>query len=396
MAFTFLKIFIFVMFFQPVYTFPSLEPFRPYKYSAILAAATFIFFGKFDFHSFFSNKTNRYFILFSVCQVISASSIWLTGGLNLFKDYWLNLLIVYVPTSQLCIDHRKIRSIILIIVISIFYLSYESVSTVIFSDIEGLRPKGFGWYDYPNDLVLILTCAIPFALCLGETSRNLCAKSFWYFITATFSYNILLSASRNGLLGLITVGFLSFTTMRNISNILKSVLNGLLIFGVLTVGLTAVMNRSDLVPGQLTGDDSSEHRIVQWKACYAMVKDHPLLGVGPGESVYHMRDYGGIGGLVPHNTLIQVFAETGIPGGFFFFMFALYPIYEAYKHYKAGKFNTSDPIAIYYRYLIISLIGFWSCAFFTNRIYFHILYVTIALLTATMAKANFVNIAPKE
>ena len=40
-----------------------------------------------------------------------------------------------------------------------------------------------------------------------------------------------------------------------------------------------------------------------------------------------------------------------------------------------------DPVIIY-KYLIITLAGFWVCAFFSNRVYFKILYVLIALITA--------------
>jgi hypothetical protein len=37
MAFFFLCLFTFIMFFQPAFVFESLAPYRPYRYSAIIA-----------------------------------------------------------------------------------------------------------------------------------------------------------------------------------------------------------------------------------------------------------------------------------------------------------------------------------------------------------------------
>ncbi|MCD6184281.1 MAG: hypothetical protein J7K84_00600, partial [Deltaproteobacteria bacterium] len=44
--------------------------------------------------------------------------------------------------------------------------------------------------------------------------------------------------------------------------------------------------------------------------------------------------------------------------------------------------NMTIQSVIIYKYLIITLAGFWVCAFFSNRVYFKILYVMIALITA--------------
>ncbi|WDN87078.1 hypothetical protein BuS5_00046 [Desulfosarcina sp. BuS5] len=382
MAFFFLNVFTFIMFFQPVFIFPVLAPYRPYRYSAIIALISFLLAGKKSDIPLLSVPNVRYFLLFATMQVISSSAIWLHGGIDTFKNIWLNLIIIYVIIVMSCTDEKKIKSIILMVVAAIFYLSYKSVSDVIINYHPGLRPQGFGWYENPNDLVLILTCAIPLALCLGESSNSTIIKYFFIAIASFFAFNILLSASRNGLLGLMSVGCLSILFMKKISRFIRLSILILLIFSVVTFGVATVLTRSDLMPGHLSGDDSSENRILQWKACLRMVKAHPFLGVGPGESAYEMRSYGGIRGLVPHNTLIQAFAETGIPGGIFFVMFTIFPLWEAWKFFKLNRDNMTIQSVIIYKYLIITLAGFWVCAFFSNRIYFKILYVMIALITA--------------
>ncbi|MCD6185775.1 MAG: O-antigen ligase family protein [Deltaproteobacteria bacterium] len=382
MAFFFLNVFTFIMFFQPVSVFPALAPYRPYRYSAIIALISFLLAGKKSDIPLLSVPNVRYFLLFATMQVISSSAIWLHGGIDTFKNIWLNLIIIYVIIVMSCTDEKKIKSIILMVVAAIFYLSYKSVSDVIINYHPGLRPQGFGWYENPNDLALILTCTIPLAFCLWELSTSIIIKLFFIGVNSLFAVNMLLSASRGALLGLMAVGCMCLLFIKNVSKFIRLSILALLIVSIGTFGIATVFTRSDLIPGQLTGDDSSENRIVQWKACLRMVKAHPFLGVGPGESVYEMRNYGGIRGLVPHNTLIQAFAETGIPGGIFFMMCTIFPIWEAWTFFKLNRGNMSIPSVIIYKYLIISLSGFWICALLSNRIYFSILYVTIALITA--------------
>lgn len=383
MAFFFLSIFTFIMFFQPAYVFPELVPLRPYRHSALLALISFIFFGKKSDAALYTISNVRFFVLFVTAQVFSSAAIWLHGGLSTFKDYWLNLIIIYILIVKSCITEKKLKSIIFMIVGAILYLSYKSVLDVIINYQPGLRPLGFGWYENPNDLVLILTCVIPLALCLGESTASILIRYFFMAVAVLFSFNILMSASRNGLLGLATVGCLSLLFMKKLSRVVRYAILALLVTSILTFGLAVVLTRGDLVPGQLTGDASSEDRLEQWQACLRMVKDHPFLGVGPGESVYNMRDYGGVPGLVPHNTLLQVFAETGLPGGIFFVLCTISPLLMAWKFFIKNRNKMDLTSVIIYKYLIISLAGFWVCAFFSNRVYFHILYVLIALITAT-------------
>ena len=382
MAFFFLNLFTFVMFFQPVAVFPFLEPYHPYRYSAYVALITFLFFGKKAEIKLLSNKNVRYFLLFVAAQVASSSVIWLHGGWYTFRELWLNLVIIYFLIAKSCINERKIKWIIFMIVAGVFYLSYYSIGDFVNHGRLGYRALGFGWYENGNDLVFILVTTIPLAFYLAESSPNIVVRYLLLGVCSLYGANILLTGSREGLLGLLAIGPLSVLGSRKMTRVTKGAILALIVVSSVTIGLTTIMSRKDLAPGQLTGDASSENRIVQWKACLRMVRAHPLFGVGPGESAFAMRDYGGVRGLVPHNTLIQVFAETGIPGGILFVMCTIYPLWEAWKFFRSNRGNMDIPGFILYRYLIISLFGLWVCAFFSNRVYFKILYVLIALITA--------------
>lgn len=384
MAFFFLCLFTFIMFFQPAFVFESLAPYRPYRYSAIIAILAFLIAGKKSEVPFLSITNSRYLLLFIVMQFLSASAIWLHGGLDILQNTWLNLVIVYFLIVKTCINKKNLKFILLMIVLAITYLSYDSVHNVIlhyYDDEIGIRASGFGWYENPNDLVFILAVVLPLAFCLAELTEFGVMRYMYLTICWLFTVNILMAGSRNGLLGLVTVGSLCLLFSQKISRLFRIVLLGLLMTSIIGTGIATVLTRTDL-GGELRGDASSEDRIVQWKACLRMVRAHPILGIGPHEAASEMRNYGGVRGLVPHNTLIQVFAETGIPGGLFFVMCTIYPLREAYKFFKINRDKLADPSVVLYKYLIIALVGFWVCAFFSNRVYFKILYVMIALITA--------------
>ena len=380
MAFFALCAFTFITFFQPGIVFPELDRYSLVFYSAIVAFSFYFIFGFKTSSPILSHKYSRYFFLFIAMQVLSSSALWLRAGWDTFY-LWMYFVIIFFLIVKLCTDEKRIITIKLMIIFAILYLSYHSVSNVMINYQPGVRALGFGWYENPNDLVLILVSALPFTFSLVEYSKRFWVKLFFIAVAVLFSFNILLSGSREGLLGLLVVGGLIMLLSKGIPRKVRISLTIAMLVSIFTVGVATVMTRSDL-GGGLVGDESSDNRLIQWKACMRMVMHNPFLGVGPGEAVYAMRDYGGIRGLVPHNTLVQVFAETGIPGGIFFFMCTCYPLWEALKFYRRNRDKLLQRSVMVYKNLVIALCGFWSCAIFSNRVYYTIVYVIIALIVA--------------
>jgi len=373
---------MFVNFFQPGSVFPELIPYRPVLVSSLIALITYILLGKRNDVAFFSSKYARYFILFVMASVLSSFKIWITGGIETFLSWCIYMIMFYLLVKE-CTTINHIKYILLMIMLAIAYLSYFSLNDIYLNYVPSYRAIGYGWYENANDLSLIIITIIPFAFYFVESSKNKIVRYLFVIISITFSINVLFTGSRQALLGLLIVGTLCLFYSKQVSRIMRLAMSAGMIIAVVTIGMAAVMSRGDL-GGQMLGDASSENRLIQWKACVKMTLKNPILGVGPGESAYVMREYGGIQGLVPHNTLLQVFAETGIPGGIFFFMCTCYPIIVAMKNLKKEykKNQLQDPNIMIYKYLTIALLGFWSCAIFSNRVEFAILYVLIALIAA--------------
>ncbi len=57
-------------------------------------------------------------------------------------------------------------------------------------------------------------------------------------------------------------------------------------------------------------------RLELWRTGWRMFTDHPFFGVGPGQYVKHLADYGRPGGpleeVTPHNSLLYLAAESGV------------------------------------------------------------------------------------
>jgi len=368
------------MFFQPVSVFPVWEKYQPLRNAAILALLLFILSKKERNASFVSNKINVFFILFMAMQVISSSQIWLRESLETF-NFWLKIGIVYFLIINSVTDERKVKWILVSIIAAISYLGYYSIEKFIVSYAPGVRASGFGWYENPNDLAIILVSVIPFVMLMFNLSDSGFIRLLFLLTAGIFSFIILFTGSRNGLLGLAIVGILSIKTSDKIKGVLKPLFTIILIFFMASIGIKGVLSRQDAVSG-LRGDDSAESRIIQWKAGWRMLLSNPLFGVAPGQFRENAADYGGIRGLDPHNTFVQVYSETGVLGGLFFTFFSFFSFWGAVKIIKQSREKSKDHRMIILRFLCISLIGFWVCAFFSNRYQFYILYVIVALLVA--------------
>jgi len=375
MAFFLLCISIFIMFLQPTAIFPWLEPYQPLRNSAILALVAYIFCGKKSNVSFFKNKINILFLLFIVTQIVSAAQIWLTGAWEIFNS-WLKMGIIYFLIVKSVTNEKKVIFLTLSIVLGICYLSYYSISNFVVHYIPGIRVGGFGWYEGSNDLSIILVSVIPLALLIANSIRSTILRYLFILLAGVLAFNVLFTGSRNGLLGLFIVGTISLLFFKKVPVFLKFMLMGIFLFAIITVGFTNILHRSDLSTGFI-GDSSSEDRLDQWKTGLHMLRQKPLLGIGPGEFASRAADYGGIRGLAPHNTLIQVFAETGLLGGIVFSLFSFLPLFEL-RQLKEKNVNAVN----IYKFLFSALTGFWVCAFFSNRYEFYILYVLVALLVA--------------
>ncbi|MGZ3725641.1 MAG: O-antigen ligase family protein [Pseudobdellovibrio sp.] len=135
-----------------------------------------------------------------------------------------------------------------------------------------------------------------------------------------------------------------------------------------------------------------------FRANVAMFLDHPLLGVGYGDNVRHVKEYYDRFGLPEsylishaHNQYLNVLATTGIAGflffcGFYFF----YPIWNI-KYFFEYRKNGGEYLALFFALLWMQLeyvlANFTDVGFEYAKIR-AIILMCWALLTVTVMKSK--------
>jgi len=152
-----------------------------------------------------------------------------------------------------------------------------------------------------------------------------------------------------------------------------------LIVAAVLLGVIAVAAPSR--GSEMSSDESSaQTRIQSWAEGWAMLKSHPLTGVGFDQyTEYHYA--------VAHNSFVHTFAELGLIGAFIF-------VGMFYWYFKGLNLipDSNKEFLPWRRALIVSAIGMCSCAWFLSRQYVPIFYVLLAM----GASAASLNVPPEQ
>lgn len=127
-------------------------------------------------------------------------------------------------------------------------------------------------------------------------------------------------------------------------------------------------------------ESSAQSRVQSWAEGWAMLKSHPLTGVGYDQyTEYHHA--------VAHNSFVHTFAELGLIGAFIF-------VGMFYWYFKGLRLipDANKEFLPWRRALLTSAIGMCACAWFLSRQYVPIFYVLLAL----GACAANLNVPPEE
>jgi putative inorganic carbon (HCO3(-)) transporter len=115
------------------------------------------------------------------------------------------------------------------------------------------------------------------------------------------------------------------------------------------------------------GESSAQTRIQSWAEGWAMLKSHPLTGVGFDQYTEYNHN-------VAHNSFVHTFAELGFTGAFIF-------VGMFYWYFKGLTLipDTNTQFIPWRRALLTSAVGMCTCAWFLSRQYVPIFYVLLAL-----------------
>jgi O-antigen ligase len=143
---------------------------------------------------------------------------------------------------------------------------------------------------------------------------------------------------------------------------------------------------------RLTGDDqgSSRGRLPLMRTALEIIRDHPLLGVGPNNYSVAMKQYGAVYGkwgdwtYTVHNKFLLVWAETGIGGLAAFLWFLWGTIRLGWSGWKASDPSLS-PLALGFTAALIGQLVHMQVDLFNARPQVEMLWVLAALVAVIHA-----------
>jgi len=166
-----------------------------------------------------------------------------------------------------------------------------------------LRIRGAGIFNDPNDLAVTFVTAIPLLVALARGATPARSRYLLFGLALlTVLVALYFTNSRGGIVALAASA--SVYAYRRLGKWVAT-------FSVVAVAIAIVALGPTRVNEIQTDEESAQGRIVAWSEGLQMLKSQPLFGVGWSRFTdFHQR--------VAHNSFVQIIAETGLTGGFFF------------------------------------------------------------------------------
>jgi len=316
-------------------------------------------------------------LAFLGCIVMShLSHGYLGGAWDSFLKFGPNVVMFFLFVNALNTE-KRIKIAIWLIIILTAVLAVQGIyqynhgfgwAGQPLSQVTKETPNGritwIGIFNDPNDLALTFVVAIGFLISFIFNKSAWLIKIASVPLAALLIYSLYLTNSRGGYLAFAaTIGYFFLRKFKN--KFVAIAIGTILAFVVLLVGPSRMADVS-------AEEDSAQGRIEAWYSGFQMLKSAPLFGVGYGMFTdYHDR--------TAHNSYILVAAEEGLVG----MVVWIALIYICFKGFFAIRSQENASLNFNIQGLEAALFGFLCSAYFLSRAYIAILYLIIALASAT-------------
>jgi O-antigen ligase len=222
----------------------------------------------------------------------------------------------------------------------------QSVRQQILDQITSNRVQGT--LGHPNSFSIYVTTGLPFLLAWFFITKNTITRLLCGAIFLIGATSLIFSLSRSGwiefliisAIGLMAAVYLKRIKMRYA--VLLALLASLVLMGLVFFGPDVILLR-------LTSNDrgSANSRIILAKTALAIIKDHPLLGVGLNNYMLAMFLYDPSNfRLLVHNVYLLITAETGLLGGATFILLLASALINCWRIFIRSKDDTLSALSI--------------------------------------------------
>ena len=347
------------------------------------------------------------FLFYIVLMVSSIASGWFGGAIVQLEKFGPTLLAFLIMAAALD-SQARLRAAMAVLTVCATVLAIHGIEQasigVGWTGVglsQGTRIQYVGIFNDPNDLGMLFVTCLPMAFYLARKGGWLgFRRLFWWLVAIVLLYGVFLTDSRGTMLAMLAM-LAVYAWQR---------------YGGAIAGVAAACGAGVLLllPSRIQEMDVTEAsamgRVESWYEGLQMFRSAPLFGIGPDR-------YSDMYNLTAHNSFVLVLAETGIIGFVLWIAFVGYCFRMMFAgvsgsaalaqfEYASGagleieieadtseagqeELDAWDAAAqahnedrVLALTLLLSLTGFFTCAFFLSRSYVVVLYLLAAMVVA--------------
>jgi O-antigen ligase len=390
-------IWTFILIARPQDFIDALIPLRPALSVGIVVVVFYLFYQSRYKNRLLVNEQCKLYIYLLAAMIMSIPfAFYRRGAFDFFFTKYMILVLFFLLFFKLIDSDKKIKGILWTACIA---NSLYLISAVRHGDMASGRLR-FGQMLDPNDLAYFAVSFLPFNL-IFMTIKD----SSWKRLVSLFNVSIciliiFMTGSRGGFLALAMVVVMMLFARGQIIKKSYKVLIVVLTVTVLVYGSTTI-DYSRIGTMTQIGDDYNIYdetgRIAIWKTGIYFMLMNPLTGVGIscfGEAIGQDRIERGLQDIwqAPHNSLVQIGTETGLPGLILFVLIS----YKAFRVFGNTKSAAgAEQMAIIGAMAQIGFVGHFVASMFLSQAYSGIWILFIAL-SATLSEYAKNNRIPDE
>lgn len=190
---------------------------------------------------------------------------------------------------------------------------------------------GSGFMQDENDFSLVMNMAVPFAYFLLLETQVRSRKWLYLICIGVFVSATALSFSRGGFVGLVTVA--SYCWYKSPRKKLAIAVFLLLAFTLVVVAPSKYWDEMGTIKEENIETGTGADRWFYWTLALRIFRDHPIIGVGPGnyytvahryQTLEERRQFGHLWGTVAHSLYFTLISELGSIGVIIFSLMLIY------------------------------------------------------------------------
>jgi probable O-glycosylation ligase (exosortase A-associated) len=299
-----------------------------------------------------------------------------------FVDAMVKIYLPFVVGMTLIDSVRQLKQLAWVVVISQGFIAYEA-NLAYFKGYNEVMVQGFAGMPDNNGVALTMHTCTAVAFFLGLQDRVWWRKALAFGLAILMVHVVLLSNSREGMLGLIVTAVMTFWLIpKRVWHLIFFSLA--VIVGFRLAGPEVRERFSTILVDPEQRDESAKSRTRLWSDAADAMLRKPLFGHGPEHFSLISHEYGWSTGKEAHNLWLKIGAELGVPGLAFLIAFyglcvvKLWPI-------ARSRAPTFDPWLVdAARMVIASLAGFFVCTQFNNIYGLEIPYYVVLIGAGTL------------